>query len=165
MPATPLTQDHPDFALLDPLVGALFAAAGGPEEFASEIPQILRKSIDEVIDSPRTGRFTLEETEKTEKTYLGTKVEILLRAYLGLPKGRILDLSIRGVETDIKNTMGGNWTIPMEAVNHPCLLLKENEKSARCSVGMIIAKEAYLNPGKNRDAKRIVATSKRQGKE
>jgi hypothetical protein len=119
-----------------------------------DIPQLFRRAIDEVIDAPRTNRFTLSETEKTEKTYLGTKIEILLRAHLGLPKGRILDLAIGGVETDVKNTMGGNWTIPMEAFGHPCLLLRENEKTATCSIGMIIARDAYLNPGQNRDAKR-----------
>jgi Restriction endonuclease NaeI len=123
-------------------------------KLAQELPQIFRKAIDEVIDAPRTNRFILSETEKTEKTYLGTKIEILLRAHLGLPKGRILDLSIGGVETDIKNTMGGNWTIPQEAFGHPCLLLKENEKNATCCVGIIIARDAYLNPGTNRDAKR-----------
>src|SRR5262249_17240650 len=111
-------------------------------------------AIDEVIDTPRTNRFTLSETEKTEKTYLGSKIEILLRAYLGLPKGRVLDLAIGGVETDIKNTMGGDWTIPMEAFGHPSILIKENEQRALCSVGIIIARDAYLNPGENRDSKR-----------
>jgi hypothetical protein len=70
-----------------------------------------------------------------------------------LPKGRVLDLAIAGVETDIKNTMGSNWTIPMEAFGHPCLLLKESEKSATCSMGLVIARPAYLNPGQNRDSK------------
>ena len=154
MSSAPLPQSHPDHTALAPLVAAFVKAAGGMSKLSQEIPQIIRKAIDEVIDAPRTNRFTLAETEKTEKTYLGTKIEILLRAYLGLPRGNILDLSIAGVETDIKNTMGGNWTIPMEAFNHPCVLLKENEKTARCSVGIIIARDAYLNPGSNRDAKR-----------
>lgn len=140
--------------MLGPLVAKLMSAAGGPERFASEVPRLLRRAIDEVIDAPRTNRFTLSEVEKTEKTYLGTKVEILLRSCLKLPKGNILDLAIGGVETDVKNTMGGNWTIPMEAIGHPCLLLKENEQTARCFAGMIVARHAYLNPGRNRDAKR-----------
>lgn len=154
MPAAPLPSSHPDYKSLAPLVAAFIKAAGGLPKLTQEIPQIIRKAIDEVIDAPRTNRFTLAETEKTEKTYLGTKIEILLRAYLNIPKGEILDLAIAGVETDIKNTMGGNWTIPMEAFGHPCLLIKENEKTALCSVGIIIARDAYLNPGSNRDAKR-----------
>lgn len=154
MPGVPLPKSHPDHGALAPLVEALLKAAGGLPKLSQEVPQIIRKAIDEVIDAPRTNRFTLADTEKTEKTYLGTKIEILLRAYLGLPKGNVLDLSIGGVETDIKNTMGGNWTIPQEAFGHPCLLLKENERTAQCSVGLIIARDAYLNPGTNRDAKR-----------
>jgi hypothetical protein len=154
MSSTPLSNTHPDYAVLSPLIDAFIKAAGGMAHLSQEIPQLIRKAIDEVIDAPRTNRFTLAETEKTEKTYLGTKIEILLRAYLGLSKGNILDLSIAGVETDIKNTMGSNWTIPMEAFGHPCLLLKENEKTALCSVGIIIARDTYLNPGSNRDAKR-----------
>src|SRR5690348_15926568 len=156
-PAIP--SNHADYPVLQPLTAALIQAAGGEEKFSIEIPQILRRAIDEVIDAPRTNRFTLGETEKTEKTYLGTKVEILLRSHLQLPKGRILDLAIGGVETDIKNTMGSNWTIPMEAVDHPCLLLKENERTALCSVGMIIARGKYLNPGRNRDAKRTFSSA------
>ncbi len=154
MPSAPLKSTHPDFAALTPLVTAFVGAAGGMSRLSQEVPQIIRKAIDEVIDAPRTNRFTLSETEKTEKTYLGTKVEILLRAYLGLPKGRILDLAVAGVEMDIKNTMGGNWTIPMEAFGHPCLLLRESERTALCSLGIVIAHDKYLNPGQNRDAKR-----------
>ena len=159
MPSAPLASSHPDFPLLEPLVKVLLSSAGGFNSFAQGVPQILRQAIDEVIDAPRTNRFTLAETEKTEKTYLGTKVEILLRAYLKLQKGRILDLSIGGVEADIKNTMGGNWTIPMEAFGHPCVLVKENEKKALCSIGIVIARDAYLNPGSNRDAKRSLSAN------
>ena len=76
------------------------------------LPPLFRQAVDEVIDAPRTNRFTIGELEKTEKTYLGTKVEILLRDFLKLPKGKILDLSVDGVEVDIKNTMQRAWTIP-----------------------------------------------------
>jgi len=60
---------------------------------------------------------TLGETEKTEKTYLGTKIEILIRKFFKFPKG-LLDLHIEGHDVDIKNTVGGNWMIPTEAI-HP----------------------------------------------
>ena len=159
MPGLPLPKSHPDFGVLRPLVEALVRSAGGLQKLTQEVPQILRKAIDEVIDTPRTNRFTLAETEKTEKTYLGTKIEILLRAHLGLSKGRFLDLSIAGVDTDIKNTMAGNWTIPMEAFDHPCLLVKESERKAICSFGLVIARKAYLNPGQNRDAKRSISAA------
>lgn len=64
--------------LIEQLEKAILRNAGGLEKFKKEIPLLLRKAIDEVIDAPRTNRFTLDEIEKTEKTYLGIKVEILL---------------------------------------------------------------------------------------
>ena len=151
---SPMAASHQDYELLAPLMQVILEQVGGWSSFAEKMPALIRKAIDEVIDTPRTKRFTLSETEKTEKTYLGTKIEILFRAYLMLPKGRNLDLSLRGAEVDIKNTMGSNWTIPIEAVGHPCILIRENEQSALCSVGIIIANDAYLNGGRNRDGKR-----------
>lgn len=159
MPRRGLPNSHSDYAAIQPLVKALIQAGGGYILFSQKVPLLIRKAIDEVIDAPRTNRFTLSEIEKTEKTYLGTKVEIILRAELGLAAGRILDASLAGVETDIKHTMGSNWTIPMEAVGHPCILIRENEQTALCSVGLIIVREAYLNPGKNRDSKRTFSNS------
>lgn len=156
-PGAPLPVAHADFGLLSPIVDAILEQSSGLAGFALDVPLLIRKAVDEVIDTARTNRFTLSETEKTEKTYLGTKIEILFRHHLRFSKGRILDLSVRGAEVDIKNTMGGNWAIPLEAVGRPCILIKENERTARCSVGLIIANNAYLNPGKNRDSKRTIA--------
>lgn len=74
-------------------------------------------------------RRAYEELEKTEKTYIGTRVEIELRALLRLPKGR-LDTVILGQDVDIKHTMGGNWMIPTEALNCACLLVAADEARA-----------------------------------
>jgi hypothetical protein len=156
-PGAPLPADHADHGLLSPIVDAILDQSGGLAGFALDVPLLIRRAVDEVIDTARTNRFTLSETEKTEKTSLGTKIEILFRHHLRFGKGRILDLSVRGAEVDIKNTMGGNWAIPLEAVGRPCILIKENERTARCSVGLIIANDAYLNPGKNRDRKRTIS--------
>lgn len=149
----PLLIGDPDYDILAPLVTAILSSAGGFHEFAIEFPRIFRTAVDEVIDAPRTGRFTLAETEKTEKTYLGTKVEILVRSYLGFSRGERLDLSIGGVDVDIKNTMKRQWTLPPEAVGQPCLLNRVNESKAICDVGIVLVREEYLNPGRNRDAK------------
>lgn len=158
----PLPTTHPDYDTLAPLVEAILDRAGGFRELARDLPRIFRNAVDEVIDAPRTGRFTLSETEKTEKTYLGTKIEMLVRTHLGFPAGRTLDLSIGGVEMDIKNTTAQNWTLPPEAVGHPCLLNRLNERSAKCDVGAVIVKEEYLNPGRNRDAKGTLSSFGRQ---
>ena len=41
---------------------------------------IVRRAIDEVIDGPRTGRWSMDQLTRTEKSYVGSKIEILLRA-------------------------------------------------------------------------------------
>ena len=48
-------------------------------------------------------------------------------------KGKILDLDVDGIEVDVKNTIGKNWTIPNEAHNHPCLFISTDEKKAVCT--------------------------------
>lgn len=155
----PLDSSHPDFPSVSPIVDAIIEASGGLGEFEVEVPLILRTAIDEVVDAPRTKRFLLSETEKTEKTYLGTKVEILIRSFLGFSKGSVLDMSIKGTEVDIKNTMYTNWSIPKENVGRPAMLIRSNEAKARCDVGIAIIHDGYLRPAANRDSKRGIAAA------
>lgn len=126
-------------------------------DLESIIGDILRGALDEVIDMPRTQRFSLEELEKTEKTYIGTKVEILFRDTFGLSKGSKLDLMIQGNEVDVKNTIGANWTIPSEAVGEICVLLQANDNKSLFCFGLIICRDRVLNQGKNRDGKRTIS--------
>lgn len=156
MPEQPLPKTHPDFAVVAPLARAVLASGGGIAELEVNLPLLLRTAIDEVIDAPRTGRFLLEETEKTEKTYLGTKIEILVRSLLGFSKGKVLDLSINGAEVDIKNTMRGqsNWDIPRENVGRPAVLIRSDETTSKCDFGIAVLHDSYLRPGKNQDSKR-----------
>ncbi|MBK8006821.1 MAG: hypothetical protein IPK12_23875 [Gemmatimonadetes bacterium] len=49
---------------------------------------IVRQAIDEVVDGPRTGRWDIDQLTKTEKTYIGTKVEIIVRNELDLDAGQ-----------------------------------------------------------------------------
>ena len=80
-----------------------------------------------------------------------------VRNWLGFPKGKILDLSIDGIETDIKNTMRSTWMIPSEAMGHPCILVKTDEHSARFSVGIIVIRNEVLSTGKNKDGKSSIS--------
>lgn len=151
----PLRDDHPDHAGLQKLEADLLGAVGGKDTFAEKLRSFFRSAIDEVIDTARTGRFFLSELEKTEKTYLGTKFEILLRDWLQVPKGVVLDLLIGGQEVDVKSTTGGasGWMIPPEAIDQLCVLLRVNEAKSTCAVGLARVKPAYLRGGQNRDAK------------
>lgn len=151
----PLAPDHADYDDLSQLEANLFLAVGGSQAFEEKLRSFFRSAIDEVIDTARTGRYFLSDLEKTEKTYLGTKFEILLRDWLQVPRGVLLDLLIGGEEVDVKSTTGGKsgWMIPPEAIGQLCILLRVNENTSTCAVGLVRARQAYLNPGSNRDAK------------
>jgi hypothetical protein len=154
-----LAESHVDYALLTRLENAIYASAGGRKSFEEDIPAMLRQAIDEVIDTARSKRFTIDQLEKTEKTYLGTKIEILLRNALGVECGAHMDLLIDGVEVDVKNTIGNTWTIPNEAVGHTCILISTNEAKAQCSFGLIVIRPEILNLGRNRDQKTTIKKS------
>lgn len=139
------------------IANSLVNILGGLESFLSEIGPVLRKAVDEVIDMPRTQRFSLSQLEKTEKTYIGTKVEILIRHLLQVPKGKVLDLSVDGVELDVKNTIGTGWMIPKEAVNQHCLLIKINDKKGRFSIGVVFCSLDNITAGMNQDQKRSIS--------
>ena len=144
--------DHPDLSALE---SDLLSAVGGKELFEEKLRSFFRSAIDEVIDTARTGRCFFHELEKAEKTYLGTKFEILLRDWLQVPRGVMLDLLIGEREVDVKSTTGGGsgWMIPPEAIDQFCILLRVNEKLAKCAVGLVRARQPYLRGGSNRDAK------------
>lgn len=150
-----LPADHQDYADLLALERDLLNAIGGKALFEEKLRSFFRSAIDEVIDTARTGRFFFNDLEKTEKTYLGTKFEILLRDWLQVPRGVLLDLLIGEREVDVKSTTGGGsgWMIPPEALDQFCILLRVNESLAKCAVGIARARPAYLRAGENRDAK------------
>lgn len=158
----PLAPDHPDFTELSALEHDLLSAIGGQRLLEEKLRSFFRSAIDEVIDTARSGRFYFSELEKTEKTYLGTKFEILLRDWLQVPRGLRLDLLIGGREVDVKSTtVGHGWMIPPEAVDQYCVLLRVNEADALCAMGIVRARPDYLGSGTNRDAKKSITAANR----
>jgi hypothetical protein len=154
--ASPLSPTHPDYGVVHRIQTALVRQAGGFDKLKAELPALIRQAIDEVIDTPRTGRVYARELEKTEKTYIGTKVEILVRNFFRLPKG-ILDLQIDGMDVDVKNTLGTTWMIPREATGKPCILVASDEARHTCYFGILVAHLSNLTPGLNQDQKRQVS--------
>ncbi len=156
IPPSEVTHGHRDYELLRAIADDITDRAGGADALARKVAAMLRSCIDDVIMTPKTGRRAYGDLEKTEKTYIGTRVEIELRAMLRLPKGR-LDTVILGHDVDIKHTMGSTWMIPTEAVDQPCLVLAADETRARCYLGLIVAREAALSLSQNKDAKKSVS--------
>ncbi|MEU4095264.1 NaeI family type II restriction endonuclease [Streptomyces sp. NPDC026673] len=75
----------------------------------------LRDSLDELLDGQRTGRWAYQHLTKTEKTYLGTAVEVNLTKEFAIDNGADLDWSIAGLDIDCKFSKDlGGWEIPME---------------------------------------------------
>jgi hypothetical protein len=118
---------------------------------------VIRRSIDEVLDGPRTGRWSFSQLEKTEKTYVGTKLEIVLRSALGLDRGSVLDLEIEREPVDIKWAMDSSWQIPQEAVDRLCLCIGGLKRMTRFQVGVVRCRPEFLNTGQNRDRKRTLS--------
>lgn len=156
LPPSLVDEEHPDFKILYGLRIKIESLSKGASRFQNALPELFRKALDEVIDTPRTGRRLVSDLEKTEKTYIGTKMEILIRNFLELPKG-LLDLDIDGVDVDIKNTLGSNWMIPTEALGKPCILVACDEKTFLCYLGIFVAHRSNLSGSTNKDQKRSLS--------
>jgi hypothetical protein len=98
----------------------------------------------------------MSELDSIEKTFVGLKIEHVVRDMLDVPKG-LRDLVIDGIDVDIKNTIGDTWMIPPETyrTEDACLVIASEETTHRCWMGLMLARDAYLN-APNRDQKRGV---------
>lgn len=115
----------------------------------------IRQSFDEVFDGQRTGRFSLAQLSKVEKTYIGTKVEIVVQAEFGLQRGRRMDYLVADEDIDAKWSMrSGGWMIPNEAVGELCLCMTADDFASTFSVGIVRADEGRLGSSRNQDKKR-----------
>ena len=134
---------------------------------------VLRDSLDELLDGQRTGRWCYQHLMKTEKTYLGTAVEVNLTNEFEISEGVELDWNIDGREVDCKFSKDfGGWEIPMEmylcsdhgeqsgAEDHLALLLWMNDDDSQWAAGIVQIRDELLRfkPGGfrqyNRDNKR-----------
>ena len=116
----------------------------------------LRQALDEVLDGARTGRYDVKKLDKNEKTYLGTKVEIVVRAEFELPHGDRMDYKIAGHDVDAKWSIHGTWSIPREAMGHICLLMSADDKKETFDVGLVRIRPEILNNGQNQDGKKTL---------
>jgi len=144
-----------------PLRDALVAMTANSLTYA--FPQLARDALEFVLDPIRTARTRMSDLDNVEKTFVGLKLEHFVRDLLNAPKGK-RDLIIAGQDVDIKNTVGGNWSIPQETYRNsePCLLMSIDDVRHRCSLGLFIARPEYLHSGAgNRDTKKGVSSAGR----
>jgi Restriction endonuclease NaeI len=152
-------REHRDFETLSAIQHAILANCGGADALANALPTLIADAVDFVVDPIRTARTLISDLDKVEKTFIGLKVEHFLRDFLDFPKG-IRDLRIGDVDVDVKTTVSKTWMIPPETFRNtePCLLILTATTKRFCSMGLIVAREEYLN-SPNRDGKRNVKSS------
>lgn len=122
------------------------------DRFAS----VLRDSLDQVLDGPRTMRFRYSDLRKTEKTHVGTIVEINLGKAFELEDGAEMDYRIAGHEVDCKYSMfKGGWELPLESLGHLVLLTWADDDASLWAAGLWRVDPRYLGHGAgNRDRKK-----------
>jgi Restriction endonuclease NaeI len=130
--------------------------------------EVIRDSLDIVLDGQRTGRWCYGHLTKTEKTHLGTVIEIELQKEYGISDEGPLDYAIAGVPVDCKYSADfGKWQIPREMYrrnedgldigdDHLALLVWAEERSRQWRAGLIRITETLLQGGRNQDKKRTL---------
>jgi hypothetical protein len=151
-------HDAPDLGLAD--VVDWFGGQGG--DLAGRFRTVVRRAIDEVIDGGRTGRYSVDQLAKTEKTYIGTKIEHLVLNEFEIPRGDRLDALVADQEVDIKWSLSSQWEIPLEAVNELCLLIGASEQRNEFHVGIARCVPEHLG-APNRDQKRKLTPARGSG--
>ena len=139
-----IAPDHGDYPVLAAIVEVLLTAAEGSANLQRIVGGIIRDCIDRVIQTPKTARLLYSDLQNSEKTYIGTAVEIDLRSSLALKRGTGLDLSIAGYDVDVKFSQAYGWALPPEVVDKPCILLSGNDKRALFSMGVMVMTESLL---------------------
>ena len=129
----------------------------GPERFG----QVLRDSLDRVLDGERTGRWDYLQLSKTEKTHLGSQIEVGLVHEFGLADGVRLDCSIDGIEIDCKNARSlYAWMIPPQMWSRQeeiALLVWMNDYERAWAAGLFRCRRESLQDTTNQDKKRVLS--------
>ena len=175
-PESPMSRStvrHVATGELNPDVEHLAGWFLGQESARERFSWALRDSLDELLDGQRTGRWCYQHLTKTEKTYLGTAIEINLGREFDLDEGNVLDWRINGEDIDCKFSKDlGGWEIPMEMYqcldhdaqsgqdDHVALLVWMDDDGGRWAAGLLRIADSLLRFRKdgsrayNRDNKR-----------
>ncbi|MFF0341888.1 NaeI family type II restriction endonuclease [Kribbella sp. NPDC004875] len=120
-----------------------------------QVASVLRDTLDQLLDGRRRGRWNYADLHKTEKTYMGTLVEINLHREFEFEDGTVTDYRIAGVEVDCKfSQVIGGWEFGPEMVGHLGLVVWASDQNSAWRAGIVRATADVLRESKNRDAKR-----------
>jgi hypothetical protein len=149
----PSRQAGPDDALLEQVAQRLRLL----DPAGVRTAEVIRETFDQLLDGQRTGRWDVQQLRKTEKTHMGTLVEINLHREFEFDDGRTMDYLIADVEVDCKFSLSQRgWQIPLEALGHVCLVVWADDELGLFSAGLIRIGDEVLRTGGNRDQKRTL---------
>lgn len=130
------------------------ASKSNPRDFFAAI---IRQAVDEVLGQGLM-RFSIDQLDSTEKTYVGTRVEILTRQELDLGRGERADARVGDIDVDIKWSKSRKWMIGPENIGVVCLGIGTSKDSRTFSVGLFVPQTSLLSKATNRDKKYGIST-------
>ncbi len=128
-----------------------------PAEYFGELA---RRAIDEVL-SLGAKRHSVDQLSAPEQTYIGTRLEILVRDSLDFAPGKRADARVAEHEVDIKWSKSMSWMIGPENLDTVCLGIGLDRKLANLSVGLFIPRLHDFGSSRNRDRKLTVSPAYR----
>lgn len=143
--------DETDEALVE-----VFRAFQRADPDGSRTGKMMRRTLDQLYDGQRTGRYSWAQLHKTERTHFGTLFEINLRREFDdvIDEGVTLDYRVAGHDVDCKFSQSMfQWMIPPEAIGQLLFVGHVNDVTSEFAVGIVRASADHLRPGANRDAK------------
>lgn len=126
------------------------------------VASVIRDTLDQLYDGQHTGRWNFNELHKTEKTHMGTLIEINLQRTFDFADGDATDYRIAGIEVDCKYSMSGQWSLPPEVIGHFALLITADDYKSTWRAGLMKIETRWLNPGRNRDQKAVLSLAGRR---
>jgi len=118
------------------------------------VAAVIRGTFDQLYDGQHTGRWNFDDLHKTEKTHMGTLVEINLHREFDFDDGDSTDYRIAGVQVDCKYSMKSfGWMLPPEVIGEIALLVSANDKASTWQAGVVRVAPEATRGTQNRDAK------------
>nr|WP_269326588.1 NaeI family type II restriction endonuclease [Kineosporia mesophila] len=138
----------------DPEIAAVRDRLYQLDPTGERIARVIRDTYDQLYDGQRTGHWHFSQLSKTEKTHMGTLIEINLQREFKFDDGDATDYRIAGVQVDCKYSMRpGGWALPPEIINHLALLIWANDDTATWTAGLVRVDGKIMNLALNRDRK------------
>lgn len=127
------------------------------------VAAVLRDTFDQLYDGQHTGRWNFDDLHKTEKTHMGTLVEINLHREYAFEDGTKTDYRIAGVQVDCKYSMKPfGWMLPPEVIGEIALLVTANDEASTWQAGLLRVRPEMTRGSQNRDAKTSLSLVGRQ---